>query len=175
MHIVTSPDLLSSHCSDDMRCYINNEHCRRKQILSFFPNKQEYKVKGCKFCDVCAAECSCSGPAGKCQSTMFLKTKKMDANEYQFNYSLVVSNEQKSVLQSKLSNCMNVLREKSVKPVLFPNIFFLIWSTPNFTGGWQLFQVVFCCWHQKLCGDMADWACQRSFESVTWNLSGHFK
>ena len=28
--------LLSSHCSDDMRCYLNNEHCRRRQILSFF-------------------------------------------------------------------------------------------------------------------------------------------
>ena len=47
----------------------------------------------------------------------------MDADEYQFNYNQVVSNEQKSLLQSKLSNYMNVLREKSVKPV-FQNIFF---------------------------------------------------
>jgi superfamily II DNA helicase RecQ len=116
--------LLSSRCSDDTRGYLNNEECRRKELLKVFPGKHGVTVQGCKCCDVCAATCSCAGQSGKCSLSVSLETSKMDIDVHQFKKSRAVSDYQKSLVQSKLLCYMNDLRDKSVKPVLYPNIYF---------------------------------------------------
>jgi hypothetical protein len=55
---------------------------------------------------------------------MSLGTSKMDIDVHQFKKCRAVRDYQKSLVQSKLLCYMNDLRDKSVKPMLYPNIYF---------------------------------------------------
>ena len=54
---------------------------------------------------------------------MFLETGGMEANEYEFKKSRTVNDDQKTLLKAKLIDSMYKLRDKSLKPVLYPNMF----------------------------------------------------
>lgn len=85
---------LSSHCSDDMKDYLNAEKCRRRKILSHFPGSHEVQVQGCKCCDMCAKKCTCSGSTGNCHVSMFLEVGHGKPNVYKFQKSRVVTDQQ---------------------------------------------------------------------------------
>lgn len=131
--------LLASHCSDDIKSYLVNEKCRRKEMLKYFPGKHVMNVQGCKCCDVCATSCTCSGKPGKCQSSLLLETSKRGDDEYNFEKKRAVNEDQKSLLHLKLTDYVNEIRDKSIKPVLYPNIFFEF-------GKPQISQVVHNCY-----------------------------
>ena len=117
--------LLSSHCADDMRGYLslNNEQCRRKELLKHLSCQHAVTFLGCKCCDACAKKCCCTGQLGECSSGVFLETGGMEANEYEFKKSRTVNDDQKTLLKAKLIDSMYKLRDKSLKPVLYPNMF----------------------------------------------------
>ena len=65
IYLLLHNSLLASHSSDDIKGYLENEECRRKEMLKHFPGKHVIKVQGCKCCDVCATTCTCTGKPGK--------------------------------------------------------------------------------------------------------------
>ena len=67
---------------------------------------------------------NCAGQSGKCSLSLYLETSKKDIDVHQFKRSRAVSDYQKSLVQSKLLCYMNDLKDKSVKPMLYPNISF---------------------------------------------------
>ena len=66
--------------------------------------------------------------------------KESEGSKIQLEMRRAVSEEQKKSLESKLKNFMTKLRDKSVKPVLYPNIFFEF-------GKPQIAQIIQSCYH----------------------------
>ena len=78
--------LLAAHCSGAMKDLIRNENkFRRREILKHFLGEHKIVASGCKCCDVCAQDCSCSGVKGGCSKT-FLQDFLFDQEpEYKYN------------------------------------------------------------------------------------------
>ncbi len=93
-------------------------------MLKHFPGKHVIKVQGCKCCDVCATTCACTGKPGMCRQSLLFETNKMEGNKYKFMKKRIVTDDQKSLLRSHLTDYLNELKDTAIKPVLYPNTLF---------------------------------------------------
>jgi hypothetical protein len=115
--------LLAAHCSGDMKDLIRNENkCRRREILKHFSGEHKIVASGCKCCDVCAQDCSCSGVKGGC-SKKFLQDFSFDqAPEYKYNNQRTVTAQQREDLRTRLFYFRDTLRNGLPKQVIYSNI-----------------------------------------------------
>ena len=103
--------LLSSHCENDMKQYIQVEGCRRKWLMGHFGCNAE-QTSGAlalhAFCDMCAIKCSCGGdqcttswgPQGGTQDQPKMSLNKPSSERKRLTSS--VTKQDKKKLQRKL-------------------------------------------------------------------------
>ena len=113
--------ILMKNCEEDIKNYAVATTCRRHEIASFFPKaKSKCSLQGCKCCDVCAKDCSCSD--SKCLLNLFLPKKTPNPEP---KMRCIITMESKTTLKDRLESYrLSLLPENlSVTPVSCPTMF----------------------------------------------------
>ena len=141
---------LASHCSSEMKKFVQSLTCRKDSIAENFPGNHGQITKVCSCCDVCLSKCECKSPCDKKYAQFGKITTDMSTNIAK--KSRVVSADQRGVLKSKLTAYDELhkrVTRNTVKPISYPNLLLEF-------GHFQIQQVINKCEHLFTLEDILD-------------------
>ena len=112
---------LASHCSSEIKKFVNSKNCRRTVIAENFPACHDKTIKNCSCCDVCFSQCQCQQPCHKKVITF----NKSFADNVTVSRSRTVTSEPKKALQERLINYKEEYKQivsGTLKPVSCPSL-----------------------------------------------------